>query len=180
MPEYNQYEQLPNLPYNCIKYLMENSELAFRLLQYNDGNAWKLDVTHPNLTTAEKGALIYDGVKSQTDCRIFMTAGIDSAWTEQVCQLRISILEVYPSNHIVGNVLIGMEVYPHALVSQLSNYTTRADLMIQELIRVFNGAEIGGLGYLFFDASKNSRCRMMSIGASPFIGKAISFANWVI
>lgn len=180
MAEYNQYEQLPTLPYNCISYLMDNSELAWRLLAYNDANAWKVDVTHPNLTKAQKGALVYNGIIPQTNARVFMTTGLDSAWTEQVCQLRISILEIYPTNHLLGNVLMGMEVYPHSLVSQLANYQTRADMMIQELIQVFNGAEIGGLGRLFLDVSKNPRCRMSAIGASPFSGKAITFANWVI
>lgn len=179
MGDVNQFTNLSVLPYNCAKYLMDNSELIWRLLAYSDPNAWKEDSLHPNLTKSQKGALIYDGVREETQCRLFLTTGLDSVWTIESCQLRISLLEVYPTNHMVANIVIGMEVYPHASLSQLSNYRTRADLMIEELIRVFNNAEIGGLGKLFFDHGRHSRCNVITIGNAPFIGKAIKFANWI-
>ena len=73
-----------------------------------------------------------------------------------------------------------MEIYPHSSVSQLSNYQTRADTLAQELISVFNGAEIGALGKLFFDASRNPRSKVSVIGTPPFIGKGLVFVNWAV
>jgi hypothetical protein len=180
MSSYNIFDILPSLPYNCISYLMENSSLAWKLLAYNDAEAWKSDGSHPDLTQTQKGELVYDGLKNQTSCRVFMTTGLDSAWMEQNCQLRISILSVEPVNYVVGYTTIAMEIYPHFLVSQLSNYMTRADMLAQELIRVFNGSDVGGLGKLYFDASKNPRSRMSVIGNPPFVGKGIVFCNWTV
>ncbi len=179
MPTYNTFSLLSELPYNCVAYLIDNNELIWKLLAYNDPNAWREDASHPVLSKVEKGALIYDGLKEQTSCRVFMTTGLDSSWKEQHSQLRISILEGTPVNSVFGNVLIGMEIYVHSQIIQLSNYKTRTDMLIGELIDVFNGAEIGGLGKLYFDASKNYRCRLTTIGYAPYIGKAVVFCNWV-
>lgn len=177
---YNKFSQLPLLPYNCIAYLMQKSDLVWRLLKYNDADAWLEDANHPNLTEAQKALLIYDGKKREVDCRIFSTTGLSSGWSEQVCQLRISILEAIPSNKVYGYVTLGMEVYPHDLVNTLSNYQTRADTIAQQLIEVFNGAEIGGLGRLYFDASLNSRTKVSVIGTTPFVGKGVTFCNYVV
>jgi len=95
-------------------------------------------------------------------------------------QLRISVLTANPVNYVVGNISIGMEIYPHAKVGQLSNYQTRADTLAQELIRVFNGAEVGALGKLYFDASRNPRCQLKVVGYTPFVGKGIVFCNWAV
>jgi len=180
MSNYNDFGILPILPYNCITHLIDNSELVWKLLKYNDANAWKEDSSHPDLTKSQKGALIYDGLKTMTDCRVFMTTGLDSAWVEECCQLRISVLTADPVNYVVGNISIGMEIYPHAKVAQLSNYQTRADMLAQELIRVFNGVDVGGLGKLYFDARANPRCRLRVVGYTPFVGKSIIFCNWAV
>jgi hypothetical protein len=177
---YNKFSQLPLLPYNMIAYLMQRSELIWRLLKYNDADAWLENSTHPNLTESQKALLIYDGKKRQTDCRIFCTTGLSSGWSEQVCQLRISVLEAIPTNKIYGAVTIGIEVYPHDLINTLSNYQTRADTIAQQLIEVFSGAEVGGLGRLFFDASQNSRTKISVIGSSPYVGKGITLTNYVV
>lgn len=131
MSNYNTLSMLSDIPYNAIAYLMDNSELIFRLLRYNDSEAYRLDASHPNLSQAEKGALIYDGKMLETDARLFMTTGMDYAWTVEACQLRISIVEVRPTNYILGNILLGMEIYPHFKISQLSNYKTRQDMIAQ-------------------------------------------------
>ena len=68
---YNTYSSIPLISYNIISYLIDNNETIFKLLYYNDSNAWRSDSNHPNLTKVQKGSLIFDGIKPQTDSRIF-------------------------------------------------------------------------------------------------------------
>ncbi|KKP76351.1 MAG: hypothetical protein UR73_C0028G0004 [candidate division WS6 bacterium GW2011_GWF1_35_23] len=53
-------------------------------------------------------------------------------------------------------------------------------MLAQELIRIFNGADVGGLGKLYFDARMNPRCRLRVVGYTPFVGKSIIFCNWAV
>lgn len=177
--EYNKYEDFPMLAYNCVSYMMDNNELIWKLLKYADKDAWKSDASHPNLTKAEKGALIYDGSADETNYRIFFDVGQDNAWTNQACVLRITPIELNPKNYIYGNVSMGFEVYSHYKINHLSKYTTRLNLMVQQIIELFNGSEIGGLGRLYFDARATSRCRMSIAGQIPFKGNAVVMCNWV-
>lgn len=178
MPTFNTFAYLSEFPYNCISYLMDNSSTLWSLLKYNDSDAWKNDADHPALSKTEKGNLIYDGKKNQLDCKVFLLTGLDDAWVTESTQLRISILNVYPTNIVLSNVVVAMEVYSHTKVAQLSNYRVRQDMIIEELLRVFNGAEIGLLGRLYFDP-KNVNCYVRTVGNTPFIGRVLTMANWI-
>ena len=79
MTEYNKFELFPTLSYNCISYLIEHNDLIWKLLSYTDANAYKDDSDHPTLTKQQKGLLVYDGIKVETDCRVFMDSGQDYA-----------------------------------------------------------------------------------------------------
>jgi hypothetical protein len=175
---YNKYLDLPTFSYECVKYLMINNELIWKLLKYNDKDAWKSDTSHPNLTTAQKGALVYNGSSDQTSFRLFLDFGQDSAMTEQGAYLRISPVELYPENHIQGNIVMAFEIYTHYLCNTLSNYKPRLDLIAQQIIEVFNGADISGLGRLYFDARANRKCRLSIGGEIPFRGKIVTMCNW--
>jgi hypothetical protein len=176
---YNQFKDLPTFSYECIKYLMNNNDLVWKLLKYNDKDAWKSDASHPNLSIAQKGALIYNGASDQTPFRVFLDFGQDSAMTEQGAFLRISPVELIPKNYIQGNVTMAFEIYTHYLCNTLSNYQPRLDTMVQQLIEVFNGADISGLGRIYFDARANPKCRMSIGGEIPFRGKIITMCNWI-
>ena len=173
---YNDYEALPKMAYNCVKYLMDNNELLFRLLKYNDKDAWQLDSDHPNLTKVEKGDLIYSGGADDTSKRIFTSIGNDTAWTHEASILRIAPLTINPSNYVVGKVTMAFEVYVHYKTIHLSNYQNKVDLIIQQLLKELNGAEIGGIGRLSFD--ENGRNRVIRIGKVPYKGKALTMTNW--
>ena len=176
---YNKFTDLPTLSYNCIAYLIENNEIIWHLLKYNDRDCWKTDATHPDLTKAEKGALIYAGQSDDTNYRIFQDVGYDSAWNQQCCFLRITPIELFPINHIIGKVTIGFEIYAHYKINTLSNYQTRLNMMSQQIIETFNGAEILGMGRLFFDARTSSRCKMQIIGSIPYKGNAVFMTNYI-
>ncbi len=177
--QYNKFPEYDSISYNCISYLIQNNELIWRLLKYTDLNAWKLDAEHPNLTQSQKGALIYGGQPNETDYKVFQDVGADNSWTVQTCILRISPLELDPTNYIYGNVAMGFEVYSHYQINHLSNYKVRTDMITQQLIEIFNGVSIAGIGRLYFDSSANSRCRTRTIGSIPFKGKATVMCNWI-
>ena len=169
---YSKLSGLPQFPYQCIQYLMNENEMIWKLLKHNSPDAWNKS----NLSKAEKAALIYSGEPDATKFRVFQTTGIDDSWTIEACQLRISVFEATPNNYIWGSVLVGMEVYAHYKIQALSNYQSRVDVMIDELLKTFNGANIpSGLGRLFFDNSQSSRCRILPLGIPPMKGKVIIF-----
>lgn len=178
---YNKYDGFEQISYNCTKYLLNNNELIWKLLKYSDNNAWRDDIDHPNLTSEEKGYLINDGSPDPDHerFRVFFDVGQDDSWTGEACILRITPIELIPKNYIYGNVAIAFEVYCHYKMNTLSNYSTRLNTIVQQLISSFNGQEIGLLGRLYFDAKASARCRMSISGQVPFKGNAIIMCNWM-
>jgi hypothetical protein len=172
---YNKFEALPLFSYNCISYLIDHEEMLFKLLKYNDFDCWN----KPNLTRAEKGALVYDGSPDETKFRVFMDVGADNSWLVEACILRISPLTITPTNYIYGNVSMGFEIYSHYKINQLSNYMTRIDYATQRIIEVMNGAEVEGLGRLYFDRRAMGGSKSIPIGAIPFRGRATIMCNWI-
>lgn len=170
---YDKFSLLPLIPYNIVKYLMENDEQIWKLLEYSDADAYRDDASHLPLTTAQKGNLVYNGVKPINDCRIFLDLGQDDSFLVETALIRIGMPEIIPSNYVRGNLLIGMEVLTHYKVSTLSNYQPRVDSIVQRLIQILNGADIVGIGRLFFDARINNKCRAYMIGQIPYRGKAL-------
>lgn len=171
---FNKFTYLPTIPYKITSYLIANNDIIWRLLQYNDADAWKSDNQHPNLTKVQKGALIYDGIRKEVDCRVFLDQGQDDSFQEQACLLRISVLEAIPTNYIWGHISIGFEIFSHYKINILSNYQPRANMIAQQLIETLNGADIGeGVGRIYFDASKYSKSTMRIIGEEPYKGIAV-------
>jgi hypothetical protein len=170
---YNKFEGLENIPYNCINYMMNNNELIWKLLKYSDPDAWK----KADLTTSEKGLLVYDGLKDPTSCRVFMDVGLDDSWLVEACMLRVSVVEAVPTNYVRGNITVGFEIYSHYKINHLSNYTTRLDKLAQQVIEVFNGADIADVGRLYFDARAHRTAKLSTIGMIPYKGKAVVMCN---
>jgi hypothetical protein len=177
---YNKYPSLPSLSYNCIEYMLYNNELIWRLLYYSDPYAFRLDDTHPNLTLDQKRALIYAGVNDETNYRVFVTLGQSDGWNKETCTLRISPTELNPTNYVYGNVSMGFQVYCHDKIDTLANYQSRLVTVTQQVIEVFNGQEIGGLGRLYFDSHASSSSRMRLAGSIPFRANFTVMCNWMV
>jgi hypothetical protein len=173
---FNKYENLPYLPYNCISYLMKNNETIWRLLRYDDAKAYE----KPDLTLSQKAELIYSGQENANDFRVFMDLGQDDSVLGEHTILRISVLELIPTNYVYGHTTMAMEIYTHYKLNTLANYTTRLDTILQQLIATFNGAEITGLGQMYFDARSSSKSRTSIIGTIPYKGKAITMCNHML
>lgn len=166
---YNKYPGLADYPYNCITYLIENNEMIWKLLKYNEANAYKQD----NLTKEEKGLLVYKGTDKEEDFRVFMDQGQSDAWVHESCVLRISIFRIFPTNRTIGTVQMSFEVYSHYKINHLTNYRTRIDYICQELIETFNGKEMGGIGKLFYNLMEDTTQTLSQSGQVPFKGKRI-------
>lgn len=178
---YNKFADYPLFAYHCVAYLIndtsDKAELLWKLLYYNDNDAW--DSSHPNLSRDQKSKLIYNGSPDEQEYRVFLDFGMDNPWTIEACQIRISPMGIYPQNYVIGNITMGFEVYSHFKINSLSNYQTRVDTITQAMIEIFNGQEIEGIGRLYFDGKANRQCASSLIGAIPFKGKRTIMCNWM-
>jgi hypothetical protein len=69
-------------------------------------------------------------------------------------------------------------VFSHYKINHLSNYKTRVDYMVEQLLGTFNGANIGGIGLMSFDKMADQSSRLFQAGQIPFGGKQIIFSNY--
>ncbi len=171
---YNKYESLPNFSYKIIEHLIKKTEaeILWKLLYYNDVDAYKKE----NLTKEQKAALIYKGTGQESDFSVFLDFTMDDAITDQKSFLRIYPASIYPVTRTTGICGINFEVLVHGKINHLSNYTTRIDTIIQTLIEVLNGVDIGGLGVLFFDGSTSSFDKVQLLGQKPYKGKILTMS----
>jgi len=163
-------------PYKCVRYLMENDEVIWKLLKYSTPDAW----SKPNLTIEEKAKLVYNGDDNTVDFRVFLDGGQPDVNTFENCQIRISRHQLYPKNRVVGNVSMLFEVYTHYKNNHLSNYMTRNDLVMERIIQVFNGKAIGGIdsiGKLFMDRMASDIDRLENAGQLPYKGSWLIMSN---
>lgn len=171
---YNRYTQVPNFSYRIIEHLMtdERAETLWKLIKYNDADAYN----KPNLSREEKAALIYKGVGTQDDFRVFLDFMSTDAQYSVKTILRIYPGDVTPLTRTTGIQGINIEVFVEYTINHLADYTTRVDRIVQILLDILNGADIGGIGQLFLDASASRMCRISTVGVSPFKGKQIIMA----
>lgn len=150
--DYNKFEQLSQMPYNIISYLLQNNQNLWKLLNYTTSDA----LNQFDLTNKQKGTLIYNGQTDSSLYRCFMSPFTDDAFTEQCAQLRIYPVTIIPENQVIGNISFAIEVMSHVKINQLSNYSTRILCMLQEVLQSLNGIKIGGIGFLNFNRMSNS------------------------
>jgi hypothetical protein len=170
---YASYNDFADYSYKCISHLMDNNETIWKLLKYNGGDAWNdTDLTH-----AQKAALVYNSQPDTINFRVFMDSGNPDAWTKEVCQLRIYPCKLFAENRTQGVVLMEFDFFCHYKINQLTNYQTRVDRGIQELLGVFNGASIGGIGRLHFNGVETAEDKVLTVGQLPFKGKSLYMSN---
>lgn len=170
---YAEYGTFSEYSEKCISYLMDNNETIWKLLKYNTADAWE----QSNLTHVQKASLVYNGEPDSTDFRVFMDSGNPDVWTREICQLRIYPFKVFADTRTYGTVLLAFEIFCHYKINQLSNYKTRVDYGIQELIGVFNGINLSGIGRLHFNGTETKEDKALTIGQLPFKGKVIYMSN---
>lgn len=174
---YATYEEWDENPLRCLNYLVENNELIWKLLKYNTADAWKneSDGGYPNLTKDEKSALIYkgDGQYNLEDYSVFLDIGQDQSITFQKSFLRMTNYSLVPDNRTWGVATIIFEIYSHYEINQMSNQRTRVDMIMQQLIKTYNGKKdvFKGVGKFYFNKSGTAPDRIEVSGQIPFRGK---------
>ena len=171
---YNDFGLFSKLSYACIKALMEKNELVWKLLKYTDPDAWN----KPNLTQEEKGSLIYKGQQDTSQYNVFMDGKQPDVMVSEVTLVRIMPSYAAGLNRTVGFVQVSMEVFSHYKINHLSNYQTRIDTIAEELLGLFNGIDVGGVGFLTFDTMADQSSRLFQAGQIPFGGKQIVFSTY--
>jgi hypothetical protein len=175
---YNDFRQFSKLSYNCIKLLMSGSptgsELTWKLLKYQDADAWN----KPDLTQDEKAALIYSGQQDTSMYHVFMDGKQPDVLMKEIALIRIMPQYAVGLNRTVGFIQISMEIFAHYKINHLSNYQTRVDTITEELLSVFNGSDVGGMGLLSFDKMADQSSRLFQAGQIPFGGKQIIFGTY--
>lgn len=171
---YNDFSQFSNLSYRCIATLMEKSELVWKLLKYTAPDAW----TKPNLTQEEKAELIYAGQEDSSKYHVFMDGKQPDVLMNEITVLRIMPSYARGLNRTVGVIQVAMEVFSHYKINHLSNYTTRTDAITQELLSIFNGVDVGGIGLMAFNQMMDESDRLFEAGQIPFGGKRIIFSTY--
>ena len=170
-PLFNKDSSIPLISYGCISYLMKSNELIWKLLKDKTPEAWSI----ANLTVAEKRALIYNGTGDMNNFNIFMDDYNDDSINTETTILRIFPILATPENHIITYVDIGMAVYTHTNLNHLSNYETRIERIIQQLLETFNGANVDKVGRLVYSQERSRACKTTMIGRIPYKGKLIVF-----
>ena len=172
---YNKYNMIDEFSYNCIAHLIQNSEIIWKLLKYPTRDAYR----ESDLTQGEKAELIYRGQDDSSLYHVFMDGGSPDVLTREDCILRIVPFAIYPENKVVGTLTMSFEVYCHYKINTLSNYKTRVDTITGEILKVFNGELLGGIGRLYFDRLASQSNRLSISGQLPFKGKQILMSNKV-
>lgn len=171
---YNNFRVFSKISYNCIKVLMEENELVWKLLKYTDPDAWN----RADLAQAEKASIIYAGQQDTSEYRVFMDGKQPDVLVKEVSLLRIMPHYAIGLNRTIGYIEVSMEVFSHYKINHMSNYQTRIDTIAEELLATFNGVAIGGIGLMSFDKTVDQSSRLFQAGQIPFGGKQIIFSTF--
>lgn len=165
---YNNYAILPDISRKIIDHLLkdERANVLWKLLNGQTNEDWN----SPDITIDEKRNLIYTGYGDSTQYSVFMDMGMEDGVYQKKAFLRIAPVGIYPTNRTVGVIDIGFEIFVDSKANHLSNYKTRMNMILQNLLECLNGTDIGGLGVVFFNHEMRSSNKMYNIGQVPYKG----------
>jgi hypothetical protein len=168
---YASYDFLPQISYNIIDNLMDNpdAEIIWKLLKYSTNDDWQA----PNLTKAQKRALMYTGGDDSSKSSVFFDSGMDDAMYTEKIYLRIYPYYCIPDTDYHGIVDVAFEMLCHYSINTLSNYTTRVDSIMAALIKCLNGTDIGGLGKMYFNSNRARMDKFQNFNQPPFKAKIL-------
>src|SRR5574344_1462816 len=168
---YATYDFLPQISYNIVDNLMDNpdAEIIWKLLKYSTNDDWQA----PNLTKAQKRALMYKGGEDASKPSIFFDSGMDDAMYTEKIYLRIYPYYCVPDTDYHGIVDVAFEMLCHYSINTLSNYTTRVDSIMAALIKCLNGTDIGGLGKMYFNSTRARMDKFQNFNQPPFKAKIL-------
>lgn len=155
---YNSYLNVRQLPKRIVDHLYKNADEFWKLLYYSQST-----INQPNVSnTIKKNMIATSSSGDNSDKQILFEVYTSDATISANAQVRISVLEVKPTNRTNGKItlLIQCIVNDKASVisTDISPVESKAFAIAQELIKELNGTEFEGLnGCLWLDKGQDGR-----------------------
>lgn len=148
MSELIQLSNIGNIISNIGNTLIENQNLL-KLIKYDSSNA----LSQPEVTIDDIIDMAGFGSDPKTQQRIFKYPFFSNIITEVRSELRFFIPRIKPENIYLSEVSIVFQIVIHNSIIDLDDNKQRTFKMIEEILKIFNGNDIGGIGNLML---KNS------------------------
>lgn len=130
----------------------------WKLLKYDVSDA----LSKPSLTMEEKRNLIWNNQSFESsEYKLFLTPMPDDLQDKQITNLRVFVDGLFPENRTVATVDVVFQIFSHFKLNQLNDYTMRQTKILKILLTCLNGADINGLGLLFFNRQESLRNNAM-------------------
>lgn len=178
--DFNRFQNLDGLEWKLVNQLLYSdskyAENIWKLLYYSTPDA----LTRDNLTLMQKQSLIcVENDTGETGKRVFITPYINDAWTEQTAHIHIYVDALHSPNHIVSNVHVCIETIVHSKLGTILSDVNEADanpndshvdgaplvlrknratVLLKNVLALFNGMSIDGIGQLQFNQAIDPYC----------------------
>lgn len=174
---FNQFTQMPFIPYLLIEKLMENENI-WKILKYSTYDC----LSKENLSLEEKSQMIWKNQDNQIDYNVFLTPLIEDMIYDSKTILKCYRYYSVPLTHINSIVTYEIDILYGGKIS-LIDYNgvpcSRSDVLETEIIKTLNGSDVGGIGYFQFNKELSSFCqsKMVLGNDKTFTGSAIVFGT---
>lgn len=174
---FNNYSEMPEIPYKILLTLTEKNDNIFKLLKYDGFDALKKD----NLTIPKKMQLLYRDNGIESDKRIFLKPLVGDEITQDCTQLRIFKYGMIPTTKDYSILLYEFDIICGSKISLVNNENdipcSRIDIIESELLNTLNGLDAFGVGYFQFNRELSSACseRLSISNSKNFFGSALVF-----
>lgn len=168
---FNQLTPMPFIPYKIISHLAKDvkAEGLWKLLKYNTEDA----LSKPNLTLAEKMALLCRNNADQNKYSVFLTRLIENEQIEERTILKIYKIATIAEDRYISTCAYAFDVLTGAK-SSIVDYDgipcSRLDVMEQILVKSLNGIGVNGVGQFVCDRDLHRAC-----GAAYGIGNNTNY-----
>ena len=172
--EFNRFVNLDNVEWGILNFLAQSdskyANYLWKILKYSTEDC----LTQPDVSYADRIALIYTNNGEASGYRAFMTPFTDDSWEDQAAMLHVYVESIKPTNHLVSNVQIAFECIVHNKISNilgdaskfnpetnpveldgakiLCPYKSRATTLLKSTIAALNGNFVNGVGVLQFNS----------------------------
>ena len=158
MALFNQFSNLPFIPFNIAMKLMENEEL-WKILKYKGYDC--LSVKNANLTMEEKTNFIWKNQTNAQDYRVFLTDLNGDSLADGVTMLYIYERAIEPTNHIISIGSYEFDIITggrEGLIEYEGIPCSRSIVLKMFILQALNGVVVSGVGTLQFNRQLSRWC----------------------
>lgn len=164
MAGYNNFSNLPFVPYKIIEFLATKNENIWKLLKYGEYDA----LSNDNLTLNEKLEMIWKGQSDTQNYNVFFTKLIENAEPDSTTILKIYKYISEPTNTLISNISYEFDILYGGKLSMVEYNgvpCNRGDVFEMEILKTLNGKNVNGVGTLQFNRQLSSFSKsMMNLG----------------